>query len=179
MAGVVLIVASFPPLEPDKAKILILGSMPGVASLTAQQYYAHPRNAFWPIMAALFNFSPNAPYAEKVSKLMAAKVAVWDVLATCYRPGSLDSAIDPTSTVPNNFAAFFARQPYLTRIFFNGAAAEQAFRRQVLPHLPHALPFTRLPSTSPAHAALSLAEKTAQWSTAILGENPIDTDLLC
>ncbi|MFC3851669.1 DNA-deoxyinosine glycosylase [Salinispirillum marinum] len=175
----VLIVASFPSIEPDEANILILGSMPGVASLDAQQYYAHPRNAFWPIMGSLFNFDSNAPYAQKVAALQAANVAVWDVLASCYRPGSLDAAIDPASTVPNDFSALFARHPALHRVFCNGATAEQLFRRHVLPGIDRQLSLSRLPSTSPAHAALSLDAKTTLWRSAILGDNASNADHLC
>lgn len=100
-------VISFPPIENPSAQILILGSMPGVLSLQANQYYAHPRNAFWPIMGTLFNFDGAAPYAARVEALKAADIALWDVLHSCVRSGSLDSAILKGSRVANDFAAFF------------------------------------------------------------------------
>ncbi|MFY0663504.1 MAG: DNA-deoxyinosine glycosylase [Natronospirillum sp.] len=158
-------VHSFPPIEPPQARVLILGSMPGVASLNAHQYYAHPRNAFWPIMSALFGAGPDLPYDERVAVLQAHGIAVWDVLASCERPGSLDAAITKTSMVPNNFEDFLAHHPQVRHIFFNGGTAEQSFRRQVLPKLDaDRLVLQRLPSTSPAHAALSLTQKLAAWS---------------
>ncbi len=90
-------VQSFPPIAAPGARLLILGSMPGAASLAAGQYYAHPRNAFWPILAALCHFPADAPYAARVAALQAAGVAVWDVLQSCVRPGSLDTAIERSS----------------------------------------------------------------------------------
>jgi hypoxanthine-DNA glycosylase len=149
--------------------VLILGSMPGVASLRATAYYAHPRNAFWPIMGALFGADPALPYDQRVQCLMAQGIAVWDVLQRCQRRGSLDADIVPGSVVTNDFPTLLRAHPRLRAIFFNGAAAETAFCRHVLPTLlplplpASALQLTRLPSTSPAHAARSLAEKTADW----------------
>lgn len=158
-------VFSFPPIEPTEARILVLGSMPGVASLDAHQYYAHPRNAFWPIMGELFGAHPTLSYAERVAVLQQRGIAVWDVLASCERPGSLDAHIKTTTMEVNDFAALFSRQPSLTHIFFNGATAEQSFRRHVVRHnaLDH-LYLCRLPSTSPAHASLTLAQKIEAWS---------------
>ena len=159
-------VHSFPPIEPPQARVLILGSMPGVASLNARQYYAHPRNAFWPIMSALFGASPELPYQERVAILQAQGIAVWDVLASCERPGSLDSAISTTSMIPNNFGEFMARHSHVRHLFFNGGTAEQSFRRHVLHQLDaDRLVLQRLPSTSPAHAALSMAQKLEAWRT--------------
>lgn len=157
-------VCSFAPIAAPDARLLILGSMPGRASLDAGQYYAHPRNAFWPVMGALFDFAPAAPYGERVAALQAAGVAVWDVLQSCVRPGSLDSAIRADSMVPNDFRAFLAAHPRIACIFFNGSAAADCYRRHVLPlGAWAALPARRLPSTSPAHAALDLAAKLAAW----------------
>lgn len=162
------LIRSFPPLENAKARVLILGSMPGKASLAARQYYAHPRNAFWPIMATVTGVAPERPYAERTRGLQAAGIALWDVLAACARGGSLDADIDPGSIVVNDFAGFFARHPALTQVFFNGAMAEQSFRRHVAPALgARALHLHRLPSTSPAHAGLSPAAKTAAWQAAL------------
>jgi hypoxanthine-DNA glycosylase len=136
--------------------------MPGAASLAARQYYAHPRNAFWPIMGRLFGAAPHLSYEQRVDILRAAGVAVWDSLQACVRPGSLDS--DITEEVANDFATFFAAHPRIHHVFFNGAKAEAAFRRHALPSLVDSRHvFTRLPSTSPAHAALDLRTKLKAW----------------
>ncbi len=157
-------VESFAPVETSGARILILGSMPGERSLRAGQYYAHPRNAFWWILGELLGASPELPYAERTRRLSRAGVALWDVLQTCVRPGSLDSAIVAGSESPNDFAGFFARQPDVTAVYFNGAKAEQAWRRHVRPTLAlEHVHFERLPSTSPAHASLTRAEKLERW----------------
>ena len=156
-------VQSFPPIVSDNSKVLILGSMPGVASLKAGQYYAHPRNAFWPIMGTLFGVDPSLPYPDRVARLQAAGVALWDSLQACVRPGSLDASI--TEEVANDFPAFFAKYPRIRQVYFNGSKAEAAFRRHALPSLPpDRYAFARLPSTSPAHAALPLEAKVRAWS---------------
>ncbi len=151
----------FPPIASPDARVLILGSMPGRASLAAGQYYAHPRNAFWPIMGCLLDFDPALPYPERAARLAAAGVALWDVLHACTRTGSLDTAIDPASTEPNDFAALFAAQPGIRHVFFNGCAAAGLFRRHC--QLPPGAACTRRPSTSPAHAARNFADKLAAW----------------
>jgi len=157
-------VKSFAPLAASDATLLILGSMPGEASLLAGEYYAHPRNAFWPIMGQLFGFDPSIPYEDRVSCLMAARVAVWDVLASCHRVGSLDSEIDDTSVSVNDFGSFFRQHPQIQRVFFNGTKAEHSFRKWVIPVLPELdLEFKRLPSTSPANASFSLEKKRKAW----------------
>lgn len=159
-------VFSFPPLSRPDARVLVLGSMPGIASLQAGQYYAHPRNAFWPIMAALFGFAADLPYARRVERLLAARVAVWDVLQACEREGSGDAAIDPGSVAVNDFAGFFAAHPQLDAVFLNGTTAASYFRRRVWPGLQSQHPslhLTALPSTSPAHAGLRLADKLERW----------------
>lgn len=158
-------IRSFPPIADKNARILILGSIPGKASLEAGQYYAHPRNQFWPIIAALLRRGPFPDYPAKIQALLDADIAVWDVMRSCYRPGSLDAAIDKNTVIANDFQRFFAAHPRIRQIFFNGATAEQAFRRWVLPDLliPN-LRLQRLPSTSPAHAALSLQQKLQCWS---------------
>src|SRR5215467_5997853 len=119
-------VQSFPPIVSQQSKLLILGSMPGEASLKAGQYYAHPRNAFWHIMGELFGAGPSLPYEERVERLQSVGVALWDTRQFCSRPGSLDASI--TEDVPNNFSALFAKYPNITHVFFNGRKAEAAFR---------------------------------------------------
>ena len=159
---------AFPPLVDEHAHTLILGSMPGEASLQAGQYYAHPRNGFWPIVAEVLGFAADLPYPERCAALLARGCALWDVLATCERAGSLDA--DIRNGTPNNFPAFFADNPRITRVFFNGSTAEGEFRRKVMPRLElgegRPLTLCRLPSTSPAYAALPRAEKIAQWRAA-------------
>lgn len=154
---------SFPPIVGTAPKILILGSMPGVASLEAQQYYAHPRNAFWPIMAELFALNREWSYQTRCQYLACAGVAVWDVLKACHRPGSLDQHIDPASIEANDFQHFFRQYPHINAIFFNGGKSEQVFQRQVFPTLQRPPSMARLPSTSPAHASLNFKKKLEAW----------------
>lgn len=151
-----------PVADPATAHTLILGSMPGEASLQAQQYYAHPRNQFWPIMGALFGVHPSLPYDERLRMLNRAGIALWDVLASCTRSGSLDTAIDLRSAQANDFAVFLDAHPMISRVCFNGSLAERRFRLDVMPQV-RTLDTIRLPSTSPAHAALSAAEKLDAW----------------
>ena len=145
--------------------MLILGSMPGVASLRLQQYYGHPQNAFWKIVGAVLGFDAALSYQQRTQALVRHKVALWDVLAACVREGSLDSSIDLSSIVPNDFAAFFKRHPHIRRVCFNGAAAANMYQRQVLPGLATVRPidYVRLPSTSPAHAGMLFAAKLVRW----------------
>jgi len=146
--------------------VLILGSMPGVESLKQQQYYAHPRNAFWPVMGRLFNFNPALPYPERLERLKEKRVALWDVAHMCERPGSLDSNIRHESVIANDFASFFAAHRQIAAIFFNGQKAAELYRRLVLPKLAgpwSSLERTTLPSTSPAHAGMNLQQKLDQW----------------
>lgn len=159
------LIRCFAPVAAGDARLLILGSMPGKASLQADQYYAHQRNAFWRIMGDLLGAGPELPYPARLEKLTAAGVALWDVIAACERESSLDADIVGATVRPNDFPAFFAAHPGIDHVFFNGGAAEASFRRLVLPGLkapPRRL--LRLPSTSPAHAALSYADKLAAWS---------------
>jgi TDG/mug DNA glycosylase family protein len=159
-------VHGFPPIAATDARLLILGSMPGKASLRANQYYAHPRNAFWPIVEALFGIHRTLHYEVRCAQLMLQRIAVWDVLKTCTRSSSLDSDIDESSIVANDFPAFFAAHPDIHAIYFNGAMAERSFRRHALGLLPEAqrrLPTVRLPSTSPANASYSFERKLAAW----------------
>lgn len=155
---------SFPPIAAPNAEILILGSMPGQASLAANQYYAHPRNAFWPIMATLLKFDLNTPYAQRIDSLRASRIALWDVLYSCSRPGSLDTDIDPETLIANDLVSFLQQHPAIKRVFFNGTKAESCFRKHITPTLgADSISCRRLPSTSPAHAALSLEQKLDAW----------------
>ncbi len=162
----------FPPVaDPATARVLVLGSMPGVASLSAGQYYAHPRNQFWPIMGALFGAHPSLPYDERLRALTHAGIALWDVLASCSRSGSLDTAIDLRSVQANDFATFLDTHPMINRVCFNGSLAERRFRLDVMPRV-RPLDMVKLPSTSPAHAALSPAEKLAAWRRVLQPQHP-------
>jgi TDG/mug DNA glycosylase family protein len=160
-----VIVFSFPPVAAPDARLLILGSMPGKASLAANQYYAHPRNLFWPFMGELFGADPDVPYAERLRILQANRVALWDVLKECYRESALDADIVEASIVANDFAGFFDRHPEVRRVYFNGARAEQAFRKYVLPGLTGMgnIQLVRLPSTSPANASIPAGKKLEAW----------------
>jgi len=161
---------SFDNVATSDALILILGSMPGVASLKAHQYYAHPRNLFWEIMGELIDFDPTLPYPERLEQLQSNRIALWDVAHQCERPGSLDSNINSQSVIANDFNALFQSSPQIGAIFFNGQKAAQLYRQLVIPVLPakyQLLPRLTLPSTSPAHASLSQADKLKQWSQVV------------
>lgn len=156
----------FAPIANKNAIVLVLGSMPSVASLQQQQYYGHPRNAFWPIMQCLFDAPAELSYAEKKALVKRHRIAVWDVLAACFRPGSLDSAIDEKSITTNDFVDFFKAHKQVRQVIFNGGKAEQLYNKYVLPQLGDrwsSLHYSRLPSTSPAMAALSLGQKMERW----------------
>lgn len=158
----------FAPIVGKHARVLILGSMPGAASLRAAQYYAHPRNQFWPIMGALVGADPALPYTQRLDRLTTAGIALWDVFARCEREGSLDAHIHDDTAVANDFAGFFASQPAIRTVLLNGGKAAQSFRRIVLPALSdHELVCVRLPSTSPAHAALRAEQKHLAWREAL------------
>lgn len=152
---------------------MILGSMPGRASLEQQQYYAQPQNAFWPIMGELCGAGPDLAYADRLQALEEHRIALWDVLASCHRPGSLDSAIRLRDAVANDFAGFLASHVGIARICFNGAKALELYCRLVLPTLvnpAHDLPRVKLPSTSPAHAGMSRVDKLRAWRQAVRGK---------
>ena len=164
------VVHGFAPLSAPGARLLVLGSMPGKASLAVQQYYAHPRNAFWPIMGAIFGFDPQLPYAERVAQLLSHQVAVWDVARLCTRTSSLDSDIVSASVVANDFAGFFTQHTQIDRVLLNGAKAAELYRRHVQRPLPEAATrdAVRLPSTSPAHAGMRFETKLLHWQNALL-----------
>jgi hypoxanthine-DNA glycosylase len=146
------------PVAGPGTRLLVLGSFPGVASLRAQQYYGHPRNHFWPILAALWQVDlVGMPYLQRLAVAQAHGLGLWDVYAACRREGSLDSAIE--AAVPNDLAGLAAGLPQLRAIAHNGA--ESARARRVTEAL--GLPVYRLPSTSPANASWSFERKLAAW----------------
>lgn len=160
----------FGPVTRPDALVLILGSLPGQMSLARSEYYAQPRNAFWPIMGRLVGASPGLPYAERLQRLIERRIALWDVCAEGRRPGSLDHRIDTGSALANDFASFLLAHPHIRRICFNGAKAEWLYRRKVAPKLPSPLAEMRtvlLPSTSPAHAGMPLERKLEHWREAL------------
>lgn len=158
---------SFPPIVAPDARVLILGSMPGIKSLAARQYYAHSQNAFWKIMSDLFN-APVDSYVACKRLIISNHLALWDVLKYCEREGSLDAAIRDDTMIVNDFTAFLQKHKTITHIFFNGAKAAQVLKKYALPKLPPEsaarISMAQLPSTSPAHAGMNFAEKRKQWS---------------
>ncbi len=160
--------------------------MPGQASLSAQQYYAHPRNAFWPIMLAIVKASEEVStasyasvteldYAQRCSLLVQHNYALWDVLASCHRPGSLDSRIVRSSEQANDIAGFVNSHLRLNCIACNGKSAEKLLARHCQPALDNLqmqgrqIRLVTLPSSSPAMASLSLAQKYQRWAVGLLG----------
>ena len=154
----------FAPVARPDARVLILGSMPGVASLAAGQYYAFPRNAFWKIMGDLFGAGPQLDYPTRLQILGDKRVALWDVIHTCVRPGSLDSAIQDEGMQTNDFSGFFKRHPQIRLVCFNGQKAAGLFKKRVAPQLAGVYGYHVLPSTSPANAGSSYAAKLEAWS---------------
>ncbi len=163
-------VQGFPPIADARARVLILGSMPGKASLAARQYYAHAQNLFWRILGEITGAAPSLPYAARARALKSSGIALWDVLESCAREGSLDSAIDDATICANDFVSFYRAHPRIVQVFFNGAKAESCYRKHVLPLLGAlAAPpgYRRLPSTSPANASMSRAHKRRVWKQAL------------
>lgn len=166
--------SSLSPVARPDARILILGSMPGTLSLQEQQYYARPRNAFWQIMGELYGAGREQDYATRLAILQDQKIALWDVLASCNRPGSMDADIRRGDAVANDFAGFFALHPDIDRVFFNGVAAHKFYEQLVAPaqaDRDDERRYQQLPSTSPANAAMRLTEKVRVWGLA-LGKAP-------
>lgn len=159
-------IAGFPPIAAQNAKLLILGSMPSEASLRKGQYYGHQRNTFWLIMGELFGAAPQLDYQLRQEILMQNGIAVWDVMKTCMRDGSMDADIQASSIETNDFVQFFRSHPGIHWVYFNGGAAEKIYRTRVLPmikkHFGY-LNYHRLPSTSPAFAAMGPAQKIEAW----------------
>lgn len=163
-------VHSFAPIDSRTSRVLILGTMPGKVSLRERQYYAHPRNLFRSIIGRILEFDPARPYEARVASIQSAGIAIWDVLKTCTRKSSLDSGIDDSSAVPNDFLAFLAGHPHIQRICFNGAKAEALYMKHARPRLtfdPN-IQHLRLPSTSPANATLAFSVKVRAWHAVVL-----------
>lgn len=158
------------PVHGPGAKVLILGSFPGARSLATRRYYAFGHNRFWPVMARICELSAEAPYAERLRSLRAHGIALWDVLASCERRGSMDADIVRGSELPNDFGDLMRRHGELRRVRFNGQTAARLFSRLVIPH-EHwddtGLDFAALPSTSPAHAAMGIDRLAATWRASL------------
>ncbi len=161
---------SFAPVVRADARVLILGSMPGAASLKAQQYYAHRQNQFWSIIEQLYGVPRTQPYAIRLQALTQQRVALWDVLQSCVRRGSLDAAIEHATAVPNELLQLLRAHPGIERVCCNGGTAWRALRRHFGAALDHEFAQVQclpLPSTSPAHARMRLADKLASWQAAL------------
>ena len=158
-----------PVVDPATTRLLVLGSFPSVASLQANAYYAHPRNQFWPLLGALWGLPlPEWPYGERLRWVRARGLGIWDVYASCRRPGSLDA--DITDAVPNDLPGLVARLPHLVLIAHNGGESARAMRvtRTLGP------PVLRLPSTSPANASWRFERKLAAWREAFARAGMLD-----
>ena len=159
-------IRGFPPVVGRLPRALVLGTAPSVLSLREGRYYAHPRNDFWPIMERLFADGRRLDYAGRLALLEGAGVALWDVLATAERAGSLDSNI--AAPVPNDIGGLICDHPSIRAVFFNGAAAERLFAAHIAPSMGSLtdgdMRVARLPSTSPANASISFALKLAAWA---------------
>ncbi len=151
---------SFPPIVDAQAQVLLLGTLPGEESLRRQQYYAHPRNLFWPILFALFDAAPAADYAAKLAFAAARRVALWDVCAVGEREASADASIRREE--PNAIDRLLDMHPLIRAVAFNGTGARRLYDRHFARR--PSLAYLALPSTSPAHARLGFAEKLGQWS---------------
>ena len=152
-----------PPVIARHTRLVVLGSFPGVASLVAQQYYAHPRNQFWPILSAIWGIDLSGlPYRRRLAEVRARGLGIWDVYAACRREGSLDSAIE--DAVPNDLASLRRRAPQLHAVAHNGgeSARSMAVTRAL------GIAVLRLPSTSPANASWSFERKLAAWRAAFV-----------
>jgi TDG/mug DNA glycosylase family protein len=160
-------VHSFPAVIGAGTRILILGSMPGVASLAAQQYYAHPRNQFWKIMGAICGAGPELPYAQRLQHAAGRGLGLWDVLQSCVRRGSLDTAIELDSAIANELLPLLRARAASCDCAATAApptaALQRHFGQQLAREFPQ-LDVRRLPSTSPANASWSYARKLAAWA---------------
>ncbi|MDH3303780.1 MAG: DNA-deoxyinosine glycosylase [Gammaproteobacteria bacterium] len=159
----------FPPIAGPDARILILGSLPGQRSIAEQQYYAHPRNAFWPIMQELFGIKGD--FAIRCQQLVENRIALWDVLQSSLRRGSMDANIRMDSARANDFGTFLRTHSEIGLIAFNGSKAKGLFKKYVNTSVVgQSICQCSLPSTSPAYAAMPFSAKLARWRQVILPE---------
>jgi hypoxanthine-DNA glycosylase len=162
-----MFVTSFPPIIGENPRVLLLGSMPGGESLRQGRYYAHPHNLFWPFMGELIGAGPGLPYDQRVERVKAAGIALWDVLKHCEREGSLDSSIRVETEIPNELAEFLEEHSNIRLVGFNGKKAAGTFERRVFPEISDVVQarvrFVTLPSTSPANAGKTRPQKLAEW----------------
>jgi TDG/mug DNA glycosylase family protein len=159
------LVHSFEPVVGRNPRIIILGSMPGVVSLQAVQYYANPRNAFWTIIADLFDIDIECSYDSRIEQISKLPLILWDTLKACHREGSLDSKILKQQIEANDIVGLVERHKGLRAIAFNGAASEKYFNQLEKPRLPadHQIELIKLPSTSPANASMKFEQKLMAW----------------
>ncbi|MEM1261236.1 MAG: DNA-deoxyinosine glycosylase [Pseudomonadota bacterium] len=163
----------FAAVSGPEPRVLILGSLPGTASIAAQRYYAHPRNAFWPIVGTILGIPTDAPYDERVRCLTAAHIALWDVVRAAVRPGSLDSAIRAETVEPNPISPWLAARPTVQAVLLNGGKAATLFERHVIRGTSPPFAIEQVPSTSPAYAAMSAADKQSHWQAALARYLPL------
>lgn len=161
---------SFEPVIRSSSRILILGSMPGEESLRKREYYGNPRNQFWRILYSLFGREKDEVYEKRLEFALEHKIALWDVIESCQREGSLDSNIKEPS--PHDFAWLYETYPQIQGVVFNGGKAYEVYRRQVGLMLKEGLGYLALPSTSPANT-LRYEDKLEKWRSIIeyLGED--------
>src|SRR5438445_990282 len=161
-------VASFPPQVGMDCRVLVLGTVPSVRSLQLRQSYGHAQNLFWPLMGTLFDAGVELPYAERIRRLQAIGIGIWDVYKRVERRGSLDASIVRASEVPNAIVRLLRRMPTIRAIALNGGKAAEGFARHIAPQFDAALrdriDILKLPSTSPANASITRAEKLRRWT---------------
>lgn len=151
----------FPPIDSEYSRVLILGSMPSIRSIAQHQYYGHPANQFWPLIYAIFQEAYEPDYVKRCQFLRSKKIALWDVLSSCIRPGSLDSSI--RNAACNNFGHYLAEHPFIQQIYFNGQTARKYFIK-THPDLSKDYNLQTLPSTSPAYT-IAFEKKCKQWKS--------------
>ena len=161
------LVTGLGPIAAVDARVLILGSLPSELSLQKQEYYGNPQNSFWRIMGELMEAGPELRYPRRVDILKERGVAIWDVLRSATRPGSMDTAIEMKTATANDFQAFYAGHPGLELLCFNGKKAAELYERLVVPQgigTIGNIEMITMPSTSPAYASMAFTEKVRHWS---------------
>ena len=161
---------SFSAICNTNTKLLILGSLPGKKSIAEQQYYAHPRNALWPILCDWMQLPASMSYEQRIATALDHGIGFWDVVAQAERPGSLDSDIKSPSVHYNPIDQLIPNLPKLKCIILNGGAAMTLFKRGGFNHTANesGLTFVQLPSTSPAHASMAQEEKRVAWHSVLI-----------